>query len=125
MVVEKLPNNNAAKSEWNEFLRLSPQGSVFATTAYLDALNVRYQLHVIRKDGQIDTGLPLVRGLGGLLTNPLFCKYLGILTPPSVTQKASIAAGQLYARIEGFEHILRSSWTFDLCVYPRFVNSLA
>lgn len=123
-MIEKLADSEAAKSEWNDFLRLSPQGSIFASTLYLDALNVKYRLYVTRKDGRIDAGLPLVRGLARLLTNPLFCKYLGILLRPSLAERSSIAAGQLCRQIEVFKHILRLSRSFDYTFHPNFENWL-
>jgi Acetyltransferase (GNAT) domain len=123
-MVEKLDNSEAAKSEWNDFLRLSVQGSIFSSTLYLDALDVKYSLYVSRHHGRIDAGLPLVRGIAGLLTNPLFCKYLGVLVLPSLSEKASIAAGQVYRQIDAFRHILRASRSFDYMFHPNFENWL-
>jgi Acetyltransferase (GNAT) domain len=123
-MIETLADNDAAKSEWNEFLRLSPQGSIFASTLYLDALGVPYKLLVMRRDGQIVIGLPLVRGLGGFLTNPLFCKYLGVIMGPARGEKSSLAAGQAYRRIEALRDVLRSSWSFDYTFHPNFENWL-
>jgi hypothetical protein len=112
------------KSEWDRFVRNSPQGSIFATTAYLDALKVRYDLHVIRKGGEIDVGVPLVRGLGGMLTNPLFCKYLGVITCVSESEKPSLASGQLYRRIDSLGGLLNCCHTFDYLFHPSFDNWL-
>jgi Acetyltransferase (GNAT) domain len=123
LIVERLSSVDH-KSEWNRFLRLSPQGSIFATTTYLDALNVRYALYVVRKFGEIDVGLPLVRGVGGMLTNPLFCKYLGVLTRASESKKPSHAASELYRRIDAIGGLLQSCNSYDYCFHPSFDNWL-
>ena len=99
MTVERLSDHNG-RAEWNQFLRLSPQGSIFASTKYLDALDARYDLFCWRNDKEIEIGLPLARGIGRLLTNPFFCKYLGVMTHASGTEKPSIAAGQLYRKVD-------------------------
>jgi hypothetical protein len=103
---------------------LSPQGSLFATTKYLDAIGARYEILVARKNGRIDIGLPLVRGFIRLQTNPLFCKYLGVLTGPTESQKTSIASSQLYERIEALALRSVAGPSFDYLFHPSFDNWL-
>lgn len=122
MTIECLPQTDAAKSEWNAFVAMSPAGSAFATTTYLDALGARYDLWVLRKNGVIDAGLPLARGIGGLRTNPLYCKYLGLLPGPRATQKSSSIASADYARVEAFADLLKGTRSFDYFFHPSMTN---
>jgi hypothetical protein len=125
MAIEKLNKDEAGRAEWNEFIRRSAQGSIFATTEYLDALNANYELYVVRKGNEIDVGVPLVRGIGWLLTNPPFvCKYLGVVTRASITEKPSIAASQLYEKVDALGDLLRRCRSFDYLFHPDFDNWL-
>ena len=111
-----------ASEEWDRFVRLSPQGSIFATTAYLDALAASYDLVVARKDGIIDVGIPLVRNALGFHTNPLFCKYLGVLTGSDLSSKEPLTASRLYERIDALGPAPFNNLTFDYLFHPRFDN---
>jgi hypothetical protein len=125
MAIEKLNKDETGRAEWNQFLRRSVQGSIFATTEYLDALNANYELYVVRKADEIDVGVPLVRGIGWLLTNPPFvCKYLGVVTRPTITEKQSIAASQLYGKVDALGDLLRRCRSFDYSFHPDFDNWL-
>src|SRR5262245_20241544 len=123
MTVERLSDHNG-RTEWNKFLRLSPQGSIFASTKYLDALDARYDLFVVRNGKEIEIGLPLARGIGRLPTNPHFCKYLGVMTRAGKTEKPSIAAGQLYRKVDALGSLLRRCHGFDYLFHPNFDNWL-
>ena len=113
MTLERLGKTKAAKDEWNGFVRTSPAGSVFATTAYLDSLAVEYDLWVVRNGSGIDAGLPLVRGIFGLYTNPLYCKYLGLLPGPDPSQKASTITSTLYGRAAQFSELITGNTSFS------------
>ena len=121
-MIERLPSTTAAKAEWDAFVRTSSAGSVFATSLFLDALGVSYDLWVTRKDAAIDAALPLVRGLCGLSTNPLYCKYLGLLPPPTDSLKPSTAASDFYGRVEAFAALLKATRSFDYTFHPAITN---
>ncbi|WP_020587586.1 hypothetical protein [Desulfobacter curvatus] len=75
-----LPQN--LYKEWDRFVDISPQGSVFAKTHYLDAIGFPYQIGVLVKKGNIAGGIILVKSEIKTYSNPLFAKYLGILLRP-------------------------------------------
>jgi len=122
MQAESLGCDASGKKEWDQFVQLSPHGSIFATTTYLDALGARYDLVVARKDGVIDVGIPLVRNSLGFRTNPLFCKYLGVLSGPTRSSKQSLVASRLYERIDALGPAPFNISTFDYLFHPRFDN---
>jgi len=118
MNIECLPDTPEAKAEWDEFLRRCPAGTVFNSTACLDALGARYDLWVLRKEGKIEAGLPLTRGVGGLRTNPLYCKYLGLVVDETVLRKPS----HFYAAAEAFAELIRKTPSFDYVFHPSIPN---
>lgn len=120
MSIERLQDKLEAKAEWDGFLRRSPAGTVFASTACLDALGASYELWVLRKNGQIESGLPLVRGVGGLRTNPLYCKYLGLVVDEAVLRKTS----HYYASAEAFASLIGQTRSFDYTFHPSLPNWL-
>ena len=60
----------------------SPQGSIFATSGFLDALGVRYRIAALCNDEVILAGIVLAKDILGAYANPLFAKYLGVLLQP-------------------------------------------
>lgn len=118
MSIACLPDTPEAKAEWNEFLRRCPAGTVFNSTVCLDALGARYDLWVLRKDGRIEAGLPLTRGVGGLRTNPLYCKYLGLVVDEAVLRKTS----HYYAAAEAFAGLIGGTPSFDYVFHPSLPN---
>ena len=114
MSVERLPDTPEAKQEWDTFLRRCPAGTVFMTTAYLDGLGVGYDLHVVRAEGRIVAGMPLTRGIGGLRTNPLYCKYLGLAWEGPL--KADFS--DYYAHVETLAALVKATKSFDYTFHP-------
>lgn len=112
----------AQRSEWDEFVRRTPQGSIFATTAFLNALGAAYELAVTRKDASISAGIPLVRGMLGTHSNPLYCKYLGFQALAPESNKTSAITGRLAEQVGDFEPLLRSLHSFDYNFHPTFTN---
>ncbi len=81
--VRALNSNEFAR--WDDFVRLSPQGTLFHTTLWLDAAGVPYRLLGCYRGGELHGGFAL--GLVGprAAGNPhaSFTPYLGILYPRS------------------------------------------
>jgi len=63
---------------WDVFVDMSPQGSLFAKTYYLDAIGLPYKIGVLKKNDTIKAGIVLAKNELHLFANPLFAKYLGI-----------------------------------------------
>ena len=72
--------------EWDAFVDLSPQGSIFCRSWWLDAVAPgRHEILVLRKNGKITAGMPMVhvrlRG-GDVCHMPILTQTLGALLPP-------------------------------------------
>jgi hypothetical protein len=65
--------------QWDEFVDASPQGSLFAHPYYLDACQADYDILACTDAGGIAGGIVLSKSKWGKYTNPLLCKYLGII----------------------------------------------
>ncbi|WP_295886987.1 hypothetical protein [uncultured Thiohalocapsa sp.] len=108
---------------WNAFVAASPQGSVFASTPYLEALGCRFQLLAVRRGKEILAGVPLIQGHLGAYALPLFVKYAGVLfaaLPGTETTQAS-------RRYELHEHLLpglRRYPSFEYNFHPGYDNWL-
>ena len=110
---------------WNAFVNTSPQGSIFSTTQFLDALGKEYHIGVLEKNGAIQAGIVLSRNEIRSFSNPMFAKYLGVLLSPEnkTTKyvKRISKEKQLIAAIVQELHQYRS---FDYSFHPAFKNWL-
>lgn len=71
--------------EWDAFVRDSPHGSIFATTAFMDCLGFARQLYVLREEGRIIAGAPVFSGPHGAHVSPLpFTLYQGVMVAGDV-----------------------------------------
>lgn len=67
-------------AEWDAFVRASPHGSVFVTTAFMGCLGFAYDVYVLREDGRIIAGAPIYFNQGHVFASPLpFTLYQGLL----------------------------------------------
>jgi Acetyltransferase (GNAT) domain len=125
MIVEKLDETDAKRTEWTAFLMASAAGNVFALPDYLDAIEAERDIWVVRgDDGLIEAGLPLVRGPARFYTNPLYCKYLGFMFRSRDQPKDSTNTSRYYKLVEPFEELIRSTPTFDYFFHPSCSNWL-
>lgn len=107
---------------WDAFVARSPQGSVYATSAYLAVLGFPFEIWVV-DEGEIQAGIPLVRNEVGHLSNPLFAKYLGLLVRP--LEGATPARASLFFRLaDTLLTGLPTTATFDYTHHPSFENWL-
>ena len=116
-----LPRDQYKK--WNNFVDISPQGSIFAKTFYLDAIGFRYKIGVLLKKDIIQGGIVFIRNEIYLYSNPLFAKYLGVLLRP--------IDGKYVNRLNTEKKIiellvLNIKWckSFDYTFHPQFNNWL-
>lgn len=65
--------------EWDEFVESSPQGSIYSKTFYLKAVGMPYRLLAVVENDRIQAGIVIIRNRVKLYSNPLLCKYLGIM----------------------------------------------
>lgn len=71
---------NESRAVWDKLVAESPQGNVFCTTWFLDALGVQYELLTVRSGGEIQVGLVVVKKDGVPTQAPYpFTMYQGLL----------------------------------------------
>lgn len=108
---------------WDRFVEESPQGTPFAVSSCLDAFSVRRAIFVAEGTTGIEAGIVLARGLGGLGSNPLFIKHLGVLYAPFAGKPTSQVSRQRRAAT-ALMPALRSMRGFDYSFSPGFVDWL-
>jgi hypothetical protein len=109
--------------EWDRFVDISPQGSIFAKTFYLDAIGLPHRIGAVFKGETIEGGIVLAKNEIRAYSNPMFAKYLGILLRPFEGKYVN----RLTTEKEIIEHIvLNIKWckTFDYTFHPYFRNWL-
>jgi hypothetical protein len=109
---------------WDRFVESSPQGSIFAKARYLDTLEVRFEVTVADRQGEILGGIVQSRNAFGLHSNPLFAKYLGVmhaapLKDPHKTTSRDLAVDTLLVRAIPRHRV----WSYTFA--PDFDNWLA
>lgn len=68
------------KKKWNDFVEMSPQGSVFSTTSFLDALGEDYNLLMVAEDNHLKMGAIILKQNGKPIKAPYpYTMYQGIL----------------------------------------------
>jgi len=73
------------KKKWDDFVETSPQGNIFCTTQFLDALREDYDMLLIEKNNQLKMGAIILKQNGNLLKAPYpFTMYQGILFDNSI-----------------------------------------
>jgi len=107
--------------KWNEFVETSPQGSLFSTTWYLDALGVEYEILVVEEKEKIKAGIVLAKNEINTYANPMLDKYLGILFSNENGNRQKIISKQ-YKQIELLTKELKDIKSFDYYFHPAFDN---
>src|SRR4030043_2058470 len=65
--------------KWDEFVDLSPQGSIYSKSFYLKNVGYPFKIGVVEENGEVIGGIVLAKNEAGVLSNPLFVKHLGVL----------------------------------------------
>lgn len=114
--------NSINSNEWNDFVKKSPQGSIFSKTWYLDALKVKYSiLCVIDENESILAGIVLAKNQINTYSNPMLDKYLGVILKEEVNLTQKIISKQ-YKVLEFLAVELKQYKTFDYYFHPEFKN---
>jgi len=106
---------------WDNFVDISPQGSLFSKTWYLDALQVRYEILVVEEKENIKAGIVLAKNEINTFANPMLDKYLGILCSPGSTNKHKRDSTQ-YKSMDILARKLKNIKSFDYYFHPTFEN---
>jgi hypothetical protein len=73
------------KKKWDDFVETSPQGNIFCTTQFLDALGEDYELVLIEGNNQLRMGAIIIKQDGKPIKAPYpFTMYQGILFDLSI-----------------------------------------
>jgi hypothetical protein len=73
------------KQRWDSFVDLAPQGNIFCTTSFLDALGEDYDLVLIEENNQLKMGAIILKQNGKPIKAPYpFTMYQGILFDNSI-----------------------------------------
>ena len=73
------------KKKWDSFVETSPQGNIFCTTPFLDALGEDYDLVLIEENNQLKMGAIILKQNGKPIKAPYsFTMYQGILFDNSI-----------------------------------------
>lgn len=110
---------------WDAFVAESPQGSIFSTSGFLNALRVQYRIAVLSNSEGIVAGIVLAKNLLGAYANPLFAKYLGIILPPErENTKYVYNLAREHKLINALIENLSLYRSFDYTFHPNFSNWL-
>ena len=73
------------KKKWDDFVETSPQGNIFCTTQFLDALGEDYELVFIEENNQLKMGAIILKQHGKPIKAPYpFTMYQGIFFDSSI-----------------------------------------
>lgn len=109
--------------EWNCFVEDSPQGSIFTNTHFLDSTQKEYHIRVIRENGNIIAGIPIIKNEIKLYWNPMFVKHLGILLPPRKSKRSKWISKEMNI-VQSFVEDTKSFRSFSYKFHPSFDNWL-
>ncbi len=107
---------------WNNFVKGSPQGSIFSQSWYLDALQVKYKvLGVFDNNDKLIAGIVLAKNQINTFSNPMLDKYLGVLLKHEDKYSQKIISKQ-YKALELISKELIKYKSFDYYFHPNFKN---
>ena len=107
--------------EWDKFVEKSPQGSIFSYTWYLDALQVKYKILVIKENDLIKAGIVLAKNQINTYANPMLDKYLGVLFG-DIKGKHQKVISKKIRYMEKLVDKIKSLKSFDYYFHPNFDN---
>jgi len=71
------------KEEWNDFVRRSPQGTIYSTTEFMEAIGLQPELWIVKNNGRPGLGAVVLKESGRLIRAPFpFTMYQGVLATP-------------------------------------------
>ncbi len=113
--------NKKEYQEWNKFVEISPEGSIFSKSWYLNALDVEYQILTIKEKNIIKAGIVLAKNEINTYSNPIFDKYLGILFEPNSNNLQKYISHK-YKSMNLISKELKKYISFDYYFHPNFNN---
>jgi hypothetical protein len=119
MIVQQLDTANFA--EWDDFILLSPQYSIFAHTWYVAALGVKFDIFVVRADDAIVGGILLPKDKWKYYINPIFSKYLGVFFGDFVGNAYTVESRKRKV-LKALMPMLNSLSSFEYTFHPNFGN---
>ncbi|MFK7972340.1 MAG: hypothetical protein AB8F95_18365 [Bacteroidia bacterium] len=103
MQVHILPHTEIDARRWDDFIKASPQGSVYATYDYATSVKPDWQALIIEENGVWQAILPFVQskkyGLRYVLQAP-FCQTWGPILAPFEAKNTYTALSQQHKRLE-------------------------
>jgi hypothetical protein len=109
--------------EWDNFVDVSPQGTLFSKSFYLNAVGMPYRIGAVFKGDQIQGGIVLAKNELRAYSNPMFVKYLGVLLRP-MRGKYVRRLSTENKIIELIAHQMKRYKSFDYSFHPSFLNWL-
>ncbi len=119
---EYLLSYEVDKNLWDDFVKRSPQGSVFSETWYLDALNVKYKILAVYKNERIIAGIVLTKNEVNTWSNPMLVKYLGVLLENEQKNVSQKIISEQFKILELLIGELKKYKSFDYYFHPNFTN---
>jgi len=108
--------------EWDKFVDLSPQGSIYSKSFYLKSIGYPFKIGVVEENNRILGGIVLAKNEAGVWSNPLFVKYLGVLYAPCSGDKLEYQSLTYRIDKEIVPNISGSIWSYTF--HPNFQNWL-
>ncbi|MBT8621883.1 GNAT family N-acetyltransferase [Polynucleobacter paneuropaeus] len=111
-------NFNHEKSDWDEFIRLSPQATIFAETQFLDSLQLKYDLVTCSRNGKIEIGALLIKGDDGLVrkTPYPFTQFQGVFLSAEPRKIGQARIGVQFKNLQFLLGVLESRYDEFLLV---------
>ena len=110
-------------SKWDDFVDLSPQGSIYSKSFYLKSTGYPFKIGVVEDNGSIIGGLVFARNEVGVFSNPLFVKYFGMLYMPCCGDQVEYQSTTYKIDREIISNISAGRiWSY--CFHPNFQNWL-
>ena len=98
--------SDSCKAAWDELVDRSNEGTAFANSSYLDALEIKSEIATIETGREIVAGMLLPANKLGLRSNPILVKHLGLIFSPEMKRKQRRAIAEITAQ--------------ECCVFPTF-----
>ena len=108
--------------EWDKFVDLSPQGSIYSKSFYLKSIGYPFKIGVVEENNRIVGGIALAKNEVGVWSNPLFVKYLGVLYAPCSGNKVEYQSLMYKIDREIIANVSGGIWSYYF--HPNFKNWL-
>lgn len=107
---------------WDQFVDISPQGSIFCKSYFLNAINVNFEIIAVIENEEIIAGQVLTKDIIGFYSNPLLAKYLGVCFGVYKGNKFTVENKKYKILNLIIKHLPKR--TFDYYFHPNFKNWL-